>query len=61
MQETFDRVTERHGGKTAPVKHFYRRQYQIAGGEPALQRSQGDFIFPIVSNRPVEFRLGKAI
>ncbi|HMF48182.1 MAG TPA: hypothetical protein VK603_06035 [Candidatus Saccharimonadales bacterium] len=33
MQETFDRVTERHGGKTAPVKHFYRRQYQIAGGE----------------------------
>ena len=33
MQETFERVTERHGGKTAPVKHFYRRQYQIAGGD----------------------------
>ena len=33
MQETFERVTERHGGKAAPVKHFYRRQYQIAGGD----------------------------
>jgi site-specific recombinase XerD len=32
MEETFERVTERHGGKAAPVKHFYRRQYQIAGG-----------------------------
>jgi hypothetical protein len=33
MQGTFERVTERHGGKATPVKHFYRRQYQIAGGE----------------------------
>jgi hypothetical protein len=33
MQETFERVTERHGGKTAPIKHFYRRQYQITGGD----------------------------
>ena len=31
MQETFERVTERHGGKAVPVKHFYRRQYQIVG------------------------------
>jgi hypothetical protein len=52
MQETFERVTERHGGKA---------QYQIAGGEAALERSQGDFIFTIVSNRPAEFRLWKAI
>ena len=21
------------GGKTAPIKHFYRRQYQITGGD----------------------------
>jgi hypothetical protein len=33
MEETFERVTERHGGKAAPVKHFYRRQYQITGGD----------------------------
>jgi hypothetical protein len=53
MQETFERVTERHGGKAANIRS--------AAGKPALQRSQGDFIFPIVSNRPVEFRPGKAI
>jgi len=31
MKETVERVTERHGGKAAPVKHLYRRQYQISG------------------------------
>src|SRR5688572_14536102 len=33
MEETFERVTERHGENTFPVKHLYRRQYQTAGGE----------------------------
>jgi hypothetical protein len=33
MEETFERVTERHGGEQIPVKHLYRRQYQTAGGE----------------------------
>ena len=33
MEETFERVTEGHGGKAVPVKHFYRRQYQIAGDD----------------------------
>lgn len=33
MQETFERVTERHGKTKVPVKHFYRRQYQRAAGE----------------------------
>lgn len=33
MEETFERVTQRHGGKTALIKHFYRRQYQISGGD----------------------------
>jgi hypothetical protein len=32
-KETFEWVTEHHGGKTVPVKHFYRRHYQIAGGD----------------------------
>jgi integrase len=32
MQETFERVTERHGKVEVPIKHFYRRQYQTAGG-----------------------------
>jgi hypothetical protein len=33
MKETFERVTERHGGATVPIKRLYRRQYQTAGGE----------------------------
>jgi hypothetical protein len=33
MEETVERVTERHAEKTAPVKHFYRSQYQISGGD----------------------------
>ena len=32
MKETFERVTERRGKVEIPVKHFYRRQYQTAGG-----------------------------
>jgi hypothetical protein len=31
MEETVERVTERHGGNAAPVKHLYPRQYQISG------------------------------
>ncbi len=33
MEETFERVTERHGKTEIPIKHFYRRQYQTASGE----------------------------
>jgi integrase len=33
MDETFERVEERHGGKSIPVKHFYKRQYQGAKGQ----------------------------
>lgn len=33
MKETFERVTERRSGVDVPVKHFYRRQYQNAGGD----------------------------
>jgi len=33
MKETFERVTERHGGNSVLVKHFYRRQYRTAGGD----------------------------
>jgi integrase len=33
MQETFERVTERRGKVEVPVKHLYRRQYQMAGGD----------------------------
>ena len=32
MEETFERVIERHGKIEVPVKHIYRRQYQTAGG-----------------------------
>jgi hypothetical protein len=32
MKETFERVTERRGKVEVPIKHFYRRQYQNAGG-----------------------------
>jgi hypothetical protein len=32
MQETFERVTERHGKVEVPVKHFYRTTYQTRGG-----------------------------
>jgi len=32
MQETFERVTERHGKVEVPVKHFYRTAYQTRGG-----------------------------
>ena len=33
MKESFERVTERHGGQKVPVKHLFRRQYQNAKGE----------------------------
>jgi hypothetical protein len=32
MEETFERVIERHAKAQVPVKHLYRRQYQTAGG-----------------------------
>lgn len=31
MEETVERITERHAGKAVPVKHLWRRQYQISG------------------------------
>jgi hypothetical protein len=33
MDETFERVTERHGKVEVPVRHLYRRQYQTATGD----------------------------
>jgi hypothetical protein len=33
MEETFERVEERRGGESIPVKHLYRCQYQTKDGD----------------------------
>jgi hypothetical protein len=33
MKETLERVTERRGKVEVSIKHFYRRQYQVTGGD----------------------------
>jgi len=30
---TFGRVTERHGKTEIPIKHLYRREYQMTNGQ----------------------------